>query len=425
MTNADAPEDPSTAVEHGGDGITAPRGVLIAALLALIAELRRENVAVSADASVTAARAVSALDVYSKTTVRTALRAAVISNPKDYQRFDEVFETFWPRFDRVDANPTVESEERVTATESASAGASTTVSSSGADASDRQGTSQGSSRRPKRSWGENPQDSSETKAPVYSQTGRSQAIAVNANAVEPTEPLQRSFGRFSRSLATVHGRRTTAGMAQIDGRRLLRESLSTGGIPLELPTRDRQLSEVKAVFLVDVSRSVLETIDPGFLLQFLRLAHAEWRHVRTFLFDTEVREVTEQLGHATPEQAVSALQQADLEWGGGTQIGGAIASVRNQIARDIDRDSVITFVSDGLEVGDIELLRDGMAWLSRRSERVLWLNPLAALEGYEATCEGMKATLPYVDAFFPFAEPDDLNRIATLLCENNDGTQYT
>lgn len=394
-------------------------------MLTSVAELKAANVAVSADASITAVRAVSALDVYSKTTVRAALRAAVISSPEDNQRFDEVFETFWPRFDILSSEITVESSEQSTHSASTAAGASKTSASTESDSSDQQNTSQDSSIDAKNGQAEEFQDSSETGTPVYSQTGQSQTISISADSIEATETLQESFRTFSKSLATIQGRRRVNGTSQIDGRRLLRESLSTGGIPLELPKQDRRLSEVKAVFLVDVSRSVLETLDPGFLLQFLRLVHAEWRHVRTFLFDTEVREVTEQLDYAAPEQAVIALQQAELEWGGGTQIGGAIASVRNQIARDIDRDSVVIFVSDGLEVGDIQLLCDGMAWLSRRSDRVLWLNPLAALKGYEATCEGMKAALPYVDAFFPLAEPANVDLIGTLLRENSDGAQFT
>jgi uncharacterized protein with von Willebrand factor type A (vWA) domain len=55
--------------------------------------------------------------------------------------------------------------------------------------------------------------------------------------------------------------------------------------------------------------------------------------------------------------------------------------------------------SDGLEVGDPELLAEQMARLSRLAYRVIWLNPLKGDEAYEPLARGMHAALPYVDVF--------------------------
>lgn len=410
----------------GGDGTTVQRDVLLRALLSFVAELRNAGVAVSADASITAARAIAGLDVYTKTTVRTALRATVVSRPGDLQEFDRVFEEFWPRMDAVEQTGAVENEGRTTISgRTPTADPSNTASDSELNATEQHARQRNSLVQMDTAAVET-HDQSESGTLVYSRTGRSQAISVPTDTVDQKETFQESFRAFSAALAKRRGRRRTAhGSAQIDGRKLLRESLSTGGVPLRLPKQRRRPTELEAVLLVDVSRSVLETIDPGFLIQFLRLAHEEWRDVRTFLFDTEVREVTEQLDLETLHAAILALQQAELEWGGGTQIGEAIATVRSQMARDIDRNSIVIVVSDGLEVGDIDQLRDGMAWLARQSASILWLNPLAAREGYEATCEGMQAALPYIEAFYPFSGPDDVRHIATLLRQRSDGKQYS
>jgi uncharacterized protein with von Willebrand factor type A (vWA) domain len=63
------------------------------------------------------------------------------------------------------------------------------------------------------------------------------------------------------------------------------------------------------------------------------------------------------------------------------------------------RGAVVVLCSDGLEVGDPELLAEQMARLSRLAYRVIWLNPLKGDEAYEPLARGMHAALPYVDLF--------------------------
>jgi uncharacterized protein with von Willebrand factor type A (vWA) domain len=60
---------------------------------------------------------------------------------------------------------------------------------------------------------------------------------------------------------------------------------------------------------------------------------------------------------------------------------------------------VVVICSDGLDVGDPELLRREMARLSRLAHRVVWLNPLKEDPAYEPLARGMRAALPHVDDF--------------------------
>lgn len=138
----------------------------------------------------------------------------------------------------------------------------------------------------------------------------------------------------------------------------------------------RRTTGVRWTFIVDVSRSVPDTIDRDFLLRFLRTVFDEWRRARIVLFDTSVREVTAQFAAPSADAAVRALQQAETKWGGGTRIGNAIQSVRRDDPRAVDRKTTAFVVSDGLEVGETGELEQGMAWLARRSDTVLWLLPV-------------------------------------------------
>jgi len=166
-----------------------------------------------------------------------------------------------------------------------------------------------------------------------------------------------------------------------------------------------------------VSQSVLDTIDRGFLIDFLRRAVEEWRTVRVFFFDTAVREVTDAFRTRTPLEALDALEAAEAAWGGGTQIGQAIETVKREHPDAVDRNTTAVVISDGLEVGEIELLERGMSWLSAQSAAVLWCNPLAASPEYEPTCRGMAAAMPYVNGLFAFTGPDDVAEMARQLTQ--------
>lgn len=395
-------------------------GPLTAALLGFVERLRATGVDVPADGGLAAAEALVALDSHETAMVRTALRASLVTNPADYERFDRLFEEFWPP-----AGGGMEVAESATGLAGAAAGSADQDADPDPETTHDNREEGGRSHRQAHASGLEEAETEETAgAPVYSRSGQSHALAVSMDSQADTRTFQRSFERFSAALATRAGRRTVRGSARVDSRRLLRESLSTGGVPLPLPEEEPDETAVEGVLLVDVSRSVLDAIDTGFLIRFLRAAHTEWRHARTFLFDTDVLEVSKELAAPTPAAAVRALEAADLKWGGGTRIGDAIATVRERAHRSIDRNTVVVVVSDGLEVGDIETLRRGMAWLARRSATLVWLNPLAGLDGYEATCRGMAAALPYVDAFFPFAGPADVTCAAVGLERNDDGQRY-
>jgi uncharacterized protein with von Willebrand factor type A (vWA) domain len=132
-----------------------------------------------------------------------------------------------------------------------------------------------------------------------------------------------------------------------------------------------------------------------------------------FLFDTDIVEVTTAINRSAGSPA-AALRAAAVEWGGGTQIGDAFRTVRRSAPHAIDRRTVVV-VSDGLEVGDPDVLADGITWLAERAAHIVWLNPLAVSPAFEPTSRGMATVEPYLDALFGFAQASDLAAAATQL----------
>lgn len=417
----------SVGDERDEAAVVAAREDVLAALLGFCRALRRSGMTVPSNTAITAARALVTVGFDDKDRVRAALRASLVSRHEDIATFDRLFPEFWQRLtaglelnDRADRQnqpdgglaPFVPPSSPPTSTDAAD-----TTHTDGENS-----TQAGTTLWTKTPGVESETDTETTLTARYSPAGSSEPISV-----DPTQntELDRALRRLTRAIGGLSDRRwDQSGTEQVYARRALRESVSTGGTVVSLPERDRADRAMRAVLLVDVSRSVLDILDRRFLIRFLRAASTAWRRVRVFFFDTNIRDVTEPFHAPTDEAALDALERAETEWGGGTRIGNALGTIRREHPDAIDRRTIVFVVSDGLEMDDIDRLEEGMVWLSHRASRAFWLNPLAASPAYEPTARGMATALPYVDGLFAFSGPADLTEIARQLELNRRSIGY-
>jgi hypothetical protein len=56
-----------------------------------------------------------------------------------------------------------------------------------------------------------------------------------------------------------------------------------------------------------------------------------------------------------------------------------------------------------------------MARLRRRAHAVVWVNPLAGIDGYRPLVAGMRAALPSIDVFLPGHDLRSLEALADVL----------
>lgn len=408
-----------------GDSVpdfVARRDHVIEAVVRFVRSLRREGVSVPASAGLQAIQALIEVPFDERQEVYVALRATLISRSEDLTTFDELFPRFWQYFhadresegteqrSRDESEPEMLAE--IGATRSDHDSEEATVSDGDTRSADSPSVSFQQSADNERESDQAPGDE-DVYATTYSPSGSPTQVAVS-----PPESTDRELTAAIQSLTTTFstppGRRLRPDPdgPRLDVRRALRRSFSTGGTVLSVPGRDQTADTVRAVLLVDVSRSVLDTLDREFLVRFLREAKASWRHARIFLFDTDIEEVTESFAQETASDAVAALEAAETKWGGGTRIGNAVTTIQNEYPTAVDRRTTVIVISDGLEVGEVDDLATGMAWLARRAARVTWWNPLAGSTEYEPSCQGMRAAMPYVDSLFAFRETADLTEIA-------------
>lgn len=403
------------------------RDRVVAELVRFTRRLERRGVSVPANAAVACAEALSIVGLSQHDRVATALRAVLLTSPADREAFDELFPAFWYALrtsleaavtadpaeagmadQAVDPDRRMASGLSITAVEMADIGPASAAAEDGATG------------RRIHDPNETPSDAPagatrEDHAGTASAGGGAHPIDVGAEAgTEPLEPVD--LDRFIDALATVQGRRWRQAQMgpRVDFRRTFRHAVTAGGAPIELATRDRRPGALRTCVFVDVSESVLDAIDRPFLLRVLAELVDRGRRVRVFFFDTSIREVTDAFRGVSGSPA-EALAGAEVDWGGGTEIGRSLRRFRKRWPDAVDRRTTTIIVSDGLEAGAVDTLEREMAWLSRRSGSVLWMNPLAASTAYSPACRGMAASLPFVDGLFAFGRSADLAEAARQL----------
>jgi uncharacterized protein len=184
----------------------------------------------------------------------------------------------------------------------------------------------------------------------------------------------------------------------LDLRRTLRRSLRTGGEPAWRLYGERRRKRRRVVLLLDVSGSMADYSRA--LVLFAHAALRKQRDWEAFCFGTRLTRLTRALRVGDPDDAFARAAREVMDWEGGTRIGESLRSFLDGWGHHgLARGAVVVICSDGLDVGDPELLAEQMARLARLAHRVIWLNPLKEHAAYAPLARGMKAALPHIDLF--------------------------
>jgi uncharacterized protein with von Willebrand factor type A (vWA) domain len=143
--------------------------------------------------------------------------------------------------------------------------------------------------------------------------------------------------------------------------------------------------------------------------------------VETFVFGTRLTRITHQLRVRDTDAAIAEVAGEVIDWGGGTRIGDALAAFNRHWGRRVlGHGATVVIISDGWDRGDPEVLASEMAHLQRLAHRLIWLNPLLGLAGYEPLTRGMRAALPFVDDFLASHNLASLQQLAEFLQSLDD-----
>jgi uncharacterized protein len=184
----------------------------------------------------------------------------------------------------------------------------------------------------------------------------------------------------------------------VDIRRTIRASLQHGGDPIELIFKGKKPKKMRLVVLLDVSGSMDKY--SFFLLRFICSLQSYFEKVESFIFSTELRYITEFIKQKGLESTLKLLSQKADNWSSGTQIGLCLKNFNDNYAKTmLSRSSFVIILSDGLDTGDKGIIESEMQAIQRRTKRLIWLNPLKNMQGYEPTARGMSEAFPHINVF--------------------------
>lgn len=214
----------------------------------------------------------------------------------------------------------------------------------------------------------------------------------------------------------IKRKRKKAKTGAIDLRSSIRKNLQNGGNIVDLQYADRKKEKLRLLILLDVSGSMDKY--SYFLLKFLWSLRMHFRQIEAFSFSTTMMRITELIDDADAAIAFSKVSQQVDHWSSGTKIGECLADFNdNYASRYLNGKTLTIVMSDGLDTGPTEVLEEQITQLKRRSKKLVWLNPLKGMIGYQPIQKGIKAVLPSVDIFESAHNFDSLLQLENILAD--------
>ncbi len=330
-------------------------------------------------------QAAAAVDSAGRETFKSAMRAELCSSKEEWDVFDRLFEEFWggtarDSSDRSDGAERIpQPKSRSQKMESARAAIFATGEQRARPAEEEGGAFAGASALER------------IRKMDFSEVPAGDQAVLERLAERLLKQMTR---RLSRRLKIAELR------GQVDLRRTIRRNIGRGGEPIDLRFKVKKLQQVQIVILLDVSGSM--NLYSMFLLKFAHSLQKHFKRAGTFIFSTEVHDVTGALRTRKLADAFGSLSKIATGWSGGTKIGESLREFnRFHAKKTMSRDTFVIILSDGWDTGEPEVLAAEIRALKRRASKLVWLNPLLGLRDYQPISRGMAAALPHVDVFAP------------------------
>jgi uncharacterized protein with von Willebrand factor type A (vWA) domain len=170
-----------------------------------------------------------------------------------------------------------------------------------------------------------------------------------------------------------------------------------GGEVLELPRLQRRSIALPLMVLVDVSGSMERYA--RLLLAFLHAATRGQRRRDVMAFGMDLTDLRSAFALSDTDAMLAQTNALIADFACGTRLGQSLLQLRQQHARRlIGRRTVVLLITDGLDTGEPELLKEQLQWLRLHSRRLLWLNPLMRYDGYAPLARGAAVLHAQADA---------------------------
>ena len=374
------------------------QAVLAARYIGFVGFLHENGLRVASSDAADSMEIAERMGQFSGSLLRWCLRALLCSRAEDWRRFDDLFDAF---FLPPNSQAFVETHTGgIGQIDLKGVGESLRDSSEGAPIAGGAGFENGDA------------DGSTAQHGASHDESLAHANLRHLNQPDELYAVDELMRRFAQRLRHIQLRKERQAISgrRIDMARTIRQSVSRGGLPLDLAWRQKRRFRPRIILLLDVSRSM--SMYSFFYLRLARALSVLLSDVHCFIYHTRLVGVAEALRDPDPARSQERLQMLSAGWAGGTRIGDCLSEFNSQYAGTLLHSrSAVIIVSDGYDTGEPELLARALARIRRRARRVVWLNPLVSRPDFTPSSAGMHAALPYLDLLAQGSDLASLGRV--------------
>lgn len=223
------------------------------------------------------------------------------------------------------------------------------------------------------------------------------------------EAVARLAERFKNRLSV---RRKKSARGRFDIKRTLRQNLQFGGVPFHIELYRRQKTKPQVIILCDISDSVLNA--SRFMLQFVYSVQDLYSKVRSFVFVSDIGEVTELFEENEIHHAVERALKGDIvDVYSHSNFGRAFELFYKDHFSAVTGKTTVLIIGDGRNNYNRPsdwVLRE----IQQKAKQLIWLNPENRMTWGVGDSE-MPRYLPYCDIAEECRNISQLYRVIDLI----------
>ncbi|MFT6320004.1 MAG: hypothetical protein ACJAT4_000926 [Granulosicoccus sp.] len=307
-------------------------------------------------------------------------KSILVKNRKQFVLFDELFQQYWTELSKAEDSKTKDKEEK--------------------KIQPQKSANQKNTLQVLKKWLHGGHVEEEKEISTYSAFEAISNKDFSTFLTGEQKELLEIIKIISQRLANKYSRRyiRSKSKKQIDLKKTIRQSLRKDAEINQFFFKEQQKRKVNLVLICDVSKSM--ELYSQFLIEFMYSFQQAVHQLRTFVFSTRLVSLSNVLQDGDYEKVLNNLADQVPYWSGGTRIGESLQQFNERYAsRMLNKDSIVIILSDGWDTGDFAVLENAMKSIHKKSDRVIWLNPLAGNPDYKPSTKGMEICLPYIDVF--------------------------
>lgn len=189
--------------------------------------------------------------------------------------------------------------------------------------------------------------------------------------MEMMQDIIARLGRKMRDKLVLRNKRRSRG--RIDVKRVIRRNMQYGAVPIELCFKNRRREKPQVFALCDISDSV--SYAARFMLLFLYTLQELFSKVHTFVFVTQIAEVTRLFSEHEINAAIElALHSRYVDYNGHSNFGYAFHRFHDEFLESVTPRTTLIIMGDARNNRN-----DPRVWafrdIAEKAKRVIWLNP--------------------------------------------------